>query len=311
VGVVALLLAIASVTTVGGVQIRSDVDCPSGPDVAARLRRVLGSSASSAATLSISGDANALTLALSDAAGSVVNTRTWPAGGDCAATAEAFAVVIAAWLGDLPRVGNTVSAPPRASSETVVAKTAATPRAPPLIIGVVSAGASSPLSRAAPSGIEWATPAVAIEILARPSASSIGFAGLTLFANLPRDRGNTENRWTRLSAGPELGARGKLDLFSVMASGGVSAGALVAQSRGLIDGGTYPTSVFFDIAAFADLRAGLTFGSQDAPWDLWLSVHGRALLRPIGSRYPDDPRVPGARYEAALLLGGDYSWPWQ
>jgi hypothetical protein len=310
---VALLLALASASSAGGVQIRSDVDCPSAPDVAARLRRMLGPDAPSAATLSITHDASALTLALSDAAGRVVDARTWPANDDCAATAEAFAVIVAAWLGDLPQVTTTVVAPALASKEeTVITKAAATPRAPALLTVVLSGGASSPMSRVAPSGIVWTAPALGLDVLARPSASSRGFAGLALFANLPRDQNDTEqDDWVRLSAGPEAGFKSEIDPLCVMASGGVSAGALVARSRGLVDGLAYPTSVYFDVAAFADLRAGLPFGSAEARWDLWLSLRGRASLRPNPYLdYRNDHRLPDSRYEAALLLGGDYSWPW-
>jgi hypothetical protein len=311
VGVVALLLVLASASSAGGVQIRSDVDCPSGPDVATRLQRMLGPEASSAATLSITRDGDALTLALSDAAGNVVDARTWPANRDCAATAEAFAVVTAAWLGDLPQVTNTVAAPTRDETErTVITTSAATPRPPALLTVVLGAGVSSPISRIAPSGIVWPTTALALEILARPSASSRGFAGLAIFANLPRHNYSvgTPDDWYRLGAGPEAGLKVRIDPFSVMASGGVSAGALVAQ--GLSGGFTTSTSMYLDVGAFADLRAGLPLGSVDAPWDLWLSVHGRASLRSTLVDYYNDPRIPDNRYEAALLLGGDYSWPW-
>ena len=68
--------------------------------------------------------------------------------------------------------------------------------------------------------------------------------------------------------------------------------------------------MFFDIGAFADLRVGLPIGSGDARWGLWLSVHGRASLRSSLVDYDNDPRIPDNRYEAAVLLGGDYSWPW-
>jgi hypothetical protein len=308
---VALLLALASASSVGGVQIRSDVDCPSAPEVAARLQPMLGQDASSSATLSITRGADALTLALSDAAGSIVGARTWPANGDCAETAEAFAVVIAAWLGDLPQVTNTVAAPTRTSSATVIARPAAPPRSRSLLAVVVGVGASSPISRVAPSGIVWTKPALALDILARRSASSSGFAGLAAFATLPRDHLNESDLhddWYRLGVGPEAGIRASVDPFSVMASGGVSVGALVAT--GAVYGSSAPTSVYFDVGAFADVRAELPLGSVDAPWALWLSVHGRASLRSSLVDYYNDPRIPDNRYEVALLLGGDHSWPW-
>jgi hypothetical protein len=308
---VALLLALATASPAGGVQIRSDVDCPSGAEVAARLRALLGHDASSSATLSITRDASALTLALRDASGSVVDMRTWPASDDCAGTAEAFAVVIAAWLGDLPLVANTVAAPARASSETVITKPAATARRAALLTVVVSAGASSPVSRVAPAERAWPAPALALDVLARPSASSSGFAGIALFANLPREHdygSGAYSYWYRVGTGPEVGLEVRHRRFSVMMSGGVSAGALVARSSGIIGGTAYATSVIFDVAAFADLRAGCAFGSTDAPWNLWLAAHGRAELRP----YADDAdqRLPEAAFEAALLVGADYSWPW-
>jgi hypothetical protein len=307
---VALLLALAGASSASGVQIRSDVDCPSGPDVAARLQPMLGHDVSSSATVSITRAAGALTLALDDAAGGVVDARTWPANGDCAATAEAFAVVIAAWLGDLPPVTNTVAAPARASRERVITKPASTPRTPALLTVVVSAGVSSPISRVAPSGIVWPTAALALDILARPSASSRGFAGLAIFANLPRDNDSFATPYDsyRLGAGPEAGLKIRSDPFSLMASGGLSAGVLVAHgTNAALDPSP---DVFFDIGAFADLRVGLPLGSGAASWDLWLSVHGRASLRSSLVDYYNDPRIPDNRYEAALLLGGDYSWPW-
>ncbi len=303
---VGLLLTLMTTSAAAGVQIRSDVGCPSGSDVGARLRPMLGQDASSSATLSITRDANTLTLTLSDAAGSVIDARTWPENADCAATAEAFAVVVAAWLGDLPQVTNTVAAPRRAS---VAPQAAATPRRPGLLTVVVGVGPSSPISRVAPSGVVWPTPALALDVLWRPSASSRGFVGLAFFANLPRQNGSlgTPYDWYRLSAGPEAGLKATIDPFSVMASGGVSAGALVAQ--GLGNGVTPWTSVFFDVGAFADVRAGLPLGSGGARWNLWLSVHGRALLRSSLLDYYNDPRIPDNRYEAALLRVAAFAEP--
>ncbi len=308
---VAFLLALMSASAAGGDQIRSDVDCPSGPDVAARLQPMLGEDAPSPATLSITREAKALTLALSDAAGSIVDTRTWPANGDCAAAAEALAVVGAAWLGELPPVRNTVAAPALPSSQTDITEPATAPRQPAWLTVVVGVGESSPISRIAPSGIVWVKPTLALELLARPSAASRGFAGLAIFANLPREHTysfGVPDNWYRLSAGPEVGIKDEIDPFSVMASGGVSAGALVA--RGVIDGLTPPTTVFFDVGAFADLRAGIPLGSGDARWDLWMSVHGRASLRSTLVDYNNHPPNPDKRNDVALLLGGDYSWPW-
>lgn len=298
---IALWLAIA--TTSGGVQIRSDVDCPSAPDVAARLQRLVGDDAATSATLSIERRVDTLTLTLTDVSGSVVDARTWPTSDDCAATAEAFAVVTAAWLGDLPPVRTTLAAPARASNETTIEKPAAPPPRSALLTVVLNGGASAPMASPSPSGVQdhWTTPAIGLDVLVRPSASSTGFAGVAFFANLPRDWATGD--WYRLDAGPEAGFTNGSGRFRVMASGGVMAGALVGY-----DGGYPPASVYFDVAAFADLRAGLAFGSAQAPWDLWLSLHGRGFLRTLSTEFLEDERLPNRYFEAALMLGGDYSW---
>src|SRR4051812_30864875 len=96
----ALSWLIASQVAFGRLQIRSDAVCPTASDVSASLRRLVGREIPTEATLTVSRGAASLDVRLVDAAGAVLAERAWP-DGDCAAAADAIAVVAAAWADDV------------------------------------------------------------------------------------------------------------------------------------------------------------------------------------------------------------------
>ncbi len=105
-------LVVAGNVFFGHLQIQSDVACPTADDVSASLHRLLGAELSAAAALSVSRGPAALEVRLTDRDGATLNERALPDTGDCAADAQAIAVLTAAWAAELPPVRQALLAPP-------------------------------------------------------------------------------------------------------------------------------------------------------------------------------------------------------
>lgn len=98
--------------------------CPEAPGVAAQLEPLTTPAQRQAAKWEVAREAAGVQVRLLDGAGRVQRTRTLPAEGDCAALERASAVVIAAWLAQLPA--------PRPLPEVAVAAPAPKPKPKPV-----------------------------------------------------------------------------------------------------------------------------------------------------------------------------------
>src|SRR5262245_30992455 len=95
------ILPLLLASLLGGVEITGGTDCPTASQVAERLHALLPPTSTRAdrATLEVQGDE--LRIELHAADGALVGKRTLGARGTCGDQAEAVAVTIAAWEGDL------------------------------------------------------------------------------------------------------------------------------------------------------------------------------------------------------------------
>jgi hypothetical protein len=69
------------------------------------------------------------------------------------------------------------------------------------------------------------------------------------------------------------------------------------------------SNTLFDAGVVAEVRVRYTPDVGHGRWGLWMSLRGRAAFErkaydSWGSTGPSSP------YEAALLVGGDFSWAW-
>ena len=305
-----LLLALASASASGRLTILSNVDCPRAAELGASVQRLLGAAPAAPATLSISPAAGSLVVRLVDGGGALVAERTWPAAGPCDGTSEAIAVVAATWLGDLPPVTNDVAAPPPAAPAAADPETpgvvVATP-APPLsahkLAGtlLVGAGIASPIAGPNNGLIAWALPSVKVAGQLRGTGATTGFGEIGLVADVPRARNSVS--WDRFTVEPMGGVAFRAEGTTISVGGGLSVGVLEIDER------SFGSSIYrwFDIAAIAEARAGLTLGPAPRDLGLWAALRGRAALRD-GGYSGQGPWGPDSRYELALLVGGDISF---
>ena len=308
----ALILIVAGNVSFGRLQIQSDVPCPTSADVSASVQRLLAEP-STPSTLSVSAGEASLVVRLTDANGATLNERTWPRSTDCAADAQAIAVMAAAWTEDLPPVREALVAPPPS------AVVAAAPARPPLDAAAsrftlrLGSGVASPISTGQSSStLVWAVPTLELDLALRGAERqapgrlhALGaiapFGSLGLFADLPRGRPITGESWHRYTLEPMGGVAVSHDGLSFAAGAGLSVGVLGSNMSGS------PYGTFFDAGVIAEIRVGYTLDVGHREWGLWMSLRGRAAFE--RSAYDEwGPAGPRSPYEAALLVGGDFSW---
>jgi hypothetical protein len=302
--VFALILIVAGNISFGRLQIQSDAPCPTSADVSARLRRLLGAEPSTPSTLSVSAGEASLEVRLTDGDGATLSERTWPKSTDCAADAQAIAVMAAAWAEDLPPVREALVAPP---PSPVVA----TARAPPPRDTIASrftlhlgSGVASPISTGqSSSGLIWLVPTLEVDVALRGAGTVTRFGtvarfgSLGLFADLPRWRGFLDTSWHRYTLEPVGGV--------AVSRGELSYGAGAGLSVGVMGDSRYDN--LFDAGVIAEVRVRYTLDVGHGAWGLWMSVRGRAAFE--RASYEEWGQAgPMSPYEAALLVGGDYSW---
>jgi hypothetical protein len=250
--------------------------------------------------LSVSPRDASLDVRLNDGNGATLGERSWPRSDDCAADAQAIAVMAAAWVEDLPSVHEALDAPP-----SIARTPAPPPRAQPTsaLSVELGTGVASPISTGQPSPvIVWVVPTLQLDVGLRGTGDVAVFGRLGLFADLPREHGGLQASWDRYTLEPLAGVAVKDDAWSFSAGAGWSVGFV--QSRD-----SYPelTSTLFDVGVVAEVRARYTLGVGHGKYGLWMSVRGRAAFE--RKAYEGwGPLGPGSPVEAALLVGGDYSW---
>jgi hypothetical protein len=305
----ALISILAGNVAFGRLQIESDVACPTAADVSAGLRQLLGAELSAPSTLSVSRRDASLEVRLTDGNGATLGERTWPRSDDCAADAQAIAVVTAAWAEDLPPVREALVAPPPAPPSVAAAAAPAPRDEPARVPGQltfrVGTGVASPISTGQSSSrFIWPVPTLQLDLGLRDAGAVAAFGSLGLFADLPRERGSDDDSWYRYTLEPMGGVAMNNDGWSFIAVAGLSVGFV---ESGMTEGFVRISSTYFDAGVVAEVRARYTLGIGHGKWGLWMSLRGRAALEreayeSWGATGPSSP------YEAALLVGGDYSW---
>ena len=304
--VFALILIVAGNETFGRLQIRSDVPCPTAADVSASLRRLLGTEPSTPSTLSVSPGEASLEVRLTDGNGATLSERTWPKSTDCAADAQAIALMAAAWAEDLPPVREALVAPPPSAVVAIA------PARPPRDATAsrfslrLGSGVASPISTGQYlSRLAWPVPTLQLDLALRGAGTVTRFGtvakfgSLGLFADLPHARPISGESWYRYTLEPMGGVAMSHGELSFAAGAGLSVGFVKSTSL----------STFFDPGVIAELRVGYTLGVGHGAWGLWMSLRGRAALEQGKEAYSGDWAFgPTSAYEAALLVGGDYSW---
>jgi hypothetical protein len=306
--VVALILIVAGNVTFGRLQIQSDVPCPTAADVSASLHRLLGAEPSTPSTVSVSLGETSLEVRLTDGNGATLSERMWPRSTDCAADAQAIAVMAAAWAEDLPPVREAlVAPPPSAVVATVPARPPRDATASRFTLRLGS-GVASPISTGQSSEtLIWPVPTLQLDFALRGAGAVTRFGtiarfgSLGLFADLPRWRGWLDTSWHRYTLEPMGGVAVSRGELSYAAGAGLSVGVLGSNMSG------YPYGTFFDAGVIAELRVGYTLDVGHGEWGLWMSLRGRAAFE--RAAYEEwGPAGPMSPYEAALLVGGDFSW---
>ncbi len=306
--VFALILIVAGNVSFGRLQIQSDVSCPTAADVSASLRRLLGDEPSSPSTLFVSPGETSLEVRLTDANGATLSERTWPRSTDCAADAQAIAVMAAAWAEDLPPVREALVAPPPP------AVVATAPGRPPRDVTAsrftlrLGTGVASPISGQSSSLLISPVATLQLDLALRGAGTVTRFGtvakfgSLGLFADLPRGRPITGESWYRYTLEPMGGVAMSDGELSFAAGAGLSAGFVGDDAYGV-------SSTLFDAGVIAEVRVGYTLDIGHDAWGLWMSLRGRAALEQGKEAYAGDWNMgPATPYEAALLVGGDFSW---
>jgi hypothetical protein len=112
------LCLIGVISLASGLVIQGRTDCPSPTEVASQLAPLLPEELGQPdRVLSLSADADLLTLTLSTEGGEVLAKRTFPRQGSCAAQAKRVAVVTAAWQAELD--DEPLPPPPKAQPEAL------------------------------------------------------------------------------------------------------------------------------------------------------------------------------------------------
>jgi hypothetical protein len=302
----ALILIVAGNVTFGRLQIQSDAPCPTATDLSASLHQLLGAELSAPSTLSVSPRDASLEVRLTDGSGAKLGERTWPRSNDCAADAQAIAVMAAAWVEDLPSVHEALDAPTLARTPTPPPRAAPT-SALSLELGT---GVASPISKGQSTPfLLWAVPTLQLDVGLRGAGAVAPFGSLGLFADLPREHSGRQNSWDRYTIEPLVGVAVGGDAWSLAAGAGLSIGFV--QSRGILEGVnldevTY-SSTLFDAGVVAEVRARYTPRISHGRYGFWMSLRGRAAFE--SKAYSDwGSTGPNSPYEAGLLVGGDYFW---
>jgi hypothetical protein len=255
--------------------------------------------------LSVSPRDASLEVRLTDGNGATLGERTWPRSDDCAADAQAIAVVAAAWAEDLPPVREALVAPPSVAATPAPPPRDAPARVPGQLTFRLGTGIASPISTGQSSSrFIWPVPTLQLDLGLRGAGDVAAFGSLGLFADLPRERGGDDDSWYRYTLEPLGGVAMNNDGWSFAAGAGLSVGFV---ESGMTEGFVRVSSTYFDAGVIAEVRAHYTLDVGHGKWGLWMSLRGRAALerKAYDSWGPTGPSSP---YEAALLVGGDYSW---
>ena len=204
-------------------------------------------------------------------------------------------------------MANDVAAPPPAAPAAVDPETpsvvvaAPAPAAPAHQIAgtlLVGAGVASPIARAIATTVSSPGPLPSVKVAGqlRGTGATTGFGEIGLVADLPRARSSVS--WDRFTVEPLGGVAFRAEGTTVSVGGGLSLGVLEIDER------SFGSSIYrwFDIAAVAEARAGLTLGPAPRDLGLWAALRGRAALRDVGYT-GQGPWGPDSRYELALLVG--------
>ena len=139
-----------------------------------------------------------------------------------------------------------------------------------------------------------------LDLALRGAGAVAWFGSLGLFADLPRGRPVVGYAWDRYTLEPMGGVAMSDDRVSYAAGAGLSVGYVGDTAYGV-------SGTLFDAGVIAEVRVGYTLDVGHGAWSLWMSLRGRAAFE--RSAYDEWGAFgPESPYEAALLVGGDYSW---
>ena len=320
----ALIVVVAGNVSLGQLQIRSDVACPTADSVGASLQPLIGAGQAAAATLSVARGPSSFEVRLVDVGGALVAQRSWPFDVPCAATTEAIAVVAATWLGELPPVSREIAPPsakPPPLSTGLVLETVAAP--PPTRSSrqwavVVGAGVASPIAAPDSGVVSWPVAALKVAGEVGGTGEVAPFGGLGFVIDLPRDHeldaptssndGTAHDgaySWYRWAVEPMGGVTVRTGRIAFTTSAGLSLGRITAHGTNAV---YTPNYQYFDGGVIAEVRARVALDVAAQRIGLWAAFRGRAAIDDKGLASLG-PLGPGSRFEAGLIVGGDYSWP--
>jgi hypothetical protein len=286
----ALTLAASDVATFGfGLVIASDTDCPAAADVRDELQ-ALSFPAPDAASVAIHGADDQLTVVFGAPAGLQKGPRTLEMPAECPRRASAAALLIAAWLGELP------TRPPNMTLEEGApsVRQAAPPRPRPVAVQRPRSGNGFESSLAAAVDVipgASMVPGLSFSLGQGAVDAGAGWA-LTLFSQLL----NAGGAWDgSLHPSAELDLRwriatrhSRLDLYL-----GPAVGMLVDTSRA--------KASRVDFGAGTAVRG--TFYETNA--GLWWEIRARAWFAKLAENNPDLADVPAA--EVLLSMGWTFA----
>jgi hypothetical protein len=315
-----LWVAVASPSGAATVAVESDSSCPAPDDVARRLGPLLPAASARGYRLLVSTMSDTvppqLRLVLADARGVVVVDRAWPLRGDCGLVAQEIAVLVAAWVGDLPPspegdLGLTApdvtvdppavtpgapAAPPAALVTEPPARAPERPsgRLTPAIF--VGAGMTSPFAL-------WVSPALSLGGLLYRAGEDSAYGGIGFSGNVPRTYG--DQYWYQVRVGAEAGYRWRWGRHGAALGAGVGGGVLRIAIRDQMDG-INRDFTYGDFSLFGQARWMERLGSEPSSMDGWVALRFTDALKFDASRGGGNGTAPQSPYEFSLTAGVDF-----